>query len=513
MLNLNRTSVVIALTACLSVPCGLTAQTDKTSDKTEIQLIQADRWFYSKDLNANSQFIVGNVILQHDSAYLLCDTAMLYKATNTVEAYSNVRIIDNDTINLYGDYLTYNGNTKIADIRGNVRLVDPSTTLETSQLTLNRNTHTAYYDSGATITNGENKLVSVDGIYNTRTGNLSFHKDIVITNPDYILKSDTMLYNVDRKVVTAIDSTTIFNKENTMFCRSGTYNLETDKGSFNNSVEIRYDNYILFSDSLYYENKKNHAEGYENVTVIDTTNKITSWSDYIEFNKEDGYGFISGNSKVRYLTEKDTMYILADTIRATFDSTLIDITAYNHVKLIHKDFQAVCDSMVAYRVDSCVKLFNFPALWTGKNQITGDTIILYTTDGKIDKLHIPSSGFIAAQDTLGSINQIKGNEISIYFKNSDNDSADSNQVNGIDYVAIDGDNKVVYFLRDDSYELIGINVVSAKNSKIIFVDGEMRDFIFFSDVKSDIYPTDKSDPSMEKLDGLKWREEERPATE
>lgn len=513
MLNLNRTSVVIALITCLIVPYGLTAQTETTPNKTEIQLIQADRWFYSKDLNANSQFIVGNIILQHDSAYLLCDTALLYKATNTVEAYSNVRIIDNDTINLYGDYLTYNGNTKIAYIRGNVRLVDPSTTLITSQLTFNRNTHTAYYDSGATITNGENKLVSVDGIYNTSTGDLSFHKDIVITNPDYILKSDTMLYNVDRKVVTAIDSTTIFNKDNTMFCRSGKYYLETDEGTFNNSVEIHYDNYILFSDSLYYENKRVYAEGYENVTVIDTTNKITSWSDYIEFNKEDGYGFISGNSKVRYLTEKDTMYILADTIRATFDSTLIDISAYNHVRLIHKDFQAVCDSLVAYRADSCVKLFNSPALWTGKNQITGDTVILYTANGKIDKLHIPSSGFIAAKDTLGSINQIKGNEISIYFKKHDNEYAGSEHGNGIDYVAINGNNQVVYFLRDDNNGLIGINVVSANNSKIIFVEGEMRDFIFYSDVKSDIYPTDKSNPSMEKLDGLMWREEERPSIE
>lgn len=84
MLNLNRTSVVIALITCLIVPCGLMAQTDTQPNKTEIQLIQADRWFYSKDLNANSQFIVGNVILQHDSAYLLCDTALLYKATNTV---------------------------------------------------------------------------------------------------------------------------------------------------------------------------------------------------------------------------------------------------------------------------------------------------------------------------------------------------------------------------------------------------------------------------------------------
>ena len=97
--------------------------------------------------------------------------------------------------------------------------------------------------------------------------------------------------------------------------------------------------------------------------------------------------------------------------------------------------------------------------------------------------------------------------------NQDDENADSEHGNSIDYVAINGNNQVVYFLRDDNNELIGINVVSANNSKIIFVEGEMRNFIFYSDVKSDIYPTDKTDPSMERLDGLKWREEERPAIE
>ena len=465
---------------------------------TDIQLVKADTWYYAKGQNNDAQVISGNVIIKHDSVMMYCDSALYYQDINSIDAFGNIHIIENDTLHLYGKFLKYDGNTKLAFIKDDVTLLDPHTILKTDQLFFDRATQTAYYKNGATITNGENNLVSKIGYYHTYSHDFIFNNDVVITNPDYILKSDTVFYNTYSRTATVVDSTVIYNKDNTMFCKNGIYNLNNDKGYFNNDVEIHYDTYIIYSDSIYYDNMNKYAEGYGHVNIIDTVNHLTSWSSYLEYNKLNNYSFINGNARARMINNSDTVYVLADTIYAVIDSTLENIKTYHNTKIVHKNFQAICDSAIYFKSDSCVILYKLPALWSGNNQITGDSIIMYANDSTIDRIVVPSNGFIVDRDSLGSFNQIKGNEIIIYFID-----------NKINSIKINGDSKTIYFLRNDDGSIIGPNFVTSTNSKINFSKGELQQFVFYKDVHSNLYPAEKSDTSNEKLDGLKWRIEEK----
>lgn len=493
-------TLLFALFYMLCSFCAMAQDADSVETQTTaIQLVSAEKWFYSKNKHNNAQVIIGDVVLMHDSATMYCDSALLYKELNTLEAFGNVHIIEDDTIHLYGKFLKYNGQNKLINIKEDVRMVDPTTTLLTDELFYNRVDNVAYYLFGATIYNEDNELVSRKGYYNTSTSDFTFHQDVVITNPEYILTSDTMLYNTNTKIVVAIDTTHIYNKTNTMVCKSGIYNMDDDVGFFDSGVEIYYDNYILFSDSLFYDNIVEYAEAYRDVVVIDTTNNVTSWSEYLEYSKEDGYAFIADSAKVRMISETDTLFAVADTLYATFDSTLIDITMYRNVKLLHRDFQAVCDSAVVYKADSCMKLFKTPALWSSDNQITGDTIVFNTENNELKNIYVPINSFIVSQDSIGQFNQIKGEELYIYF----NDKV-------INYMDIVGNSQAVYFLLNDNGSPMGTSITSSINSKVIFIDGKMHNFIFYEEIESDMLPSDKTDPSRERLDGLEWRVDERP---
>ena len=60
---------------------------------------------------------------------MFCDSACFYEKSNSLEAYYNMKMEQGDTLFLYGDYLFYNGNTQIAQVRNHVKMENQNTTL------------------------------------------------------------------------------------------------------------------------------------------------------------------------------------------------------------------------------------------------------------------------------------------------------------------------------------------------------------------------------------------------
>ena len=115
----------------ISVKQGETPTADTvTTKKTLVYLLHADTVSYDKEvMKADAQFLEGNVSFRHDSSYMYCDSAYFFEATNSLEAFSNVRMEQGDTLFVYGNYLFYDGDTQIAYLRENVRMENGQVTL------------------------------------------------------------------------------------------------------------------------------------------------------------------------------------------------------------------------------------------------------------------------------------------------------------------------------------------------------------------------------------------------
>ena len=96
---------------------------------------------------------------------MFCDKLYNHRDSNYVEAFGNVHVIQNDTLNLWGDFMLYNGNTEFAKVRDNVIMKDPKITLTTDFLDYDAANRVGYYFNKGTIKDSINTLISDIGYY------------------------------------------------------------------------------------------------------------------------------------------------------------------------------------------------------------------------------------------------------------------------------------------------------------------------------------------------------------
>ena len=97
--------------------------------------------------------------------------------------------------------------------------------------------------------------------------------------------------------------------------------------------------------------------------------------------------------------------------------------AFRNVRIFSDSIQAVCDSMFYSFRDSVFRLYQHPVVWSNENQITGDTILLYTKkQKKADKIQVFDNSFLVNQLEPGVFDQIKATRMDGYFKEGAIDS-------------------------------------------------------------------------------------------
>src|SRR3954464_5840179 len=117
-----------------------------TAARKQILIIHSDKIGFRQVDSANKfQLLVGNVAVQQERTYFYCDSASINTTTNVRESFGHVHINDNDSLQMYSDYLKYLGQEKKATLINNVRLTDGKAVLTTSHLDYDMQTKTGNY--------------------------------------------------------------------------------------------------------------------------------------------------------------------------------------------------------------------------------------------------------------------------------------------------------------------------------------------------------------------------------
>ncbi len=215
------TKYVIAILGISFILTNVVAQ-----QKSRVNIEHADTFKYNAKFGKDIQRLIGNVVIRQDSTLFYCDSAYINEVKNSFEAFSNVHIKVNDTVDVYSSRMLYDGNTKIAELFDSVRLIDKNTILTTDHLIYNRKSKTALYNIGGRIVNKNNILVSKKGVYYTSTRTFHFRKDVVLTNPDQETYSDTLIYNTNNETAYFLGPTVIRGKESMIYCENGWYDTK-----------------------------------------------------------------------------------------------------------------------------------------------------------------------------------------------------------------------------------------------------------------------------------------------
>jgi lipopolysaccharide export system protein LptA len=470
-------------------------------DDNVIELIRADVTEYDVDF-LDAERVKGNVQFKHNNAFMDCDSAWFYRKENRIEAYGHIYIRQQDTLNLWGEYLDYNGDTKLAKVRKNVRLKDQKMTLETQLLEYDLENKIAYYPNRGKIRNGNDRLTSRVGRYYSRSRTFFFKDSVVLINPEYKMHSDTLKYNTFTKVAHFFGPTYIYSEENTIFCRYGWYDTEQNTSEFSKGSWIEGKENKLVADSMLYNRNTGEGEAFRKIVLIDTVEKIRIIGEYGRYHRMEKKVWISGSPMAVKHMDEDSLFLSADTLMDQTDTANQHrkLFAYHNSKLFKSDMQSLSDSLVYDFNDSTILLYIDPILWAEGDQITGDTQIIYRKNGELQKMDVLGNGFIVSEEVPGSYNQVAGRNVFAHFS--------KNKLNQID---VFGNGRSLYYAKDDGdSSYIGVNHIECRDLRIDLDSNRVREITFFTSPEGIFYPPNELPANLEKLEGFVWFQEKRP---
>lgn len=482
----------------------LSSDSSSTKSKSYVHMLHTDITRFEEAVNPDAWILVGNVRFRRDSMYMYCDSAHYFRNKNSFQAFGNVRMEQGDTLFLFGDYLDFDGDTNMARVRHNVRLIDKNTILETDSLDFDRNVNLGYFFDYGTLSDEESVLSSYYGEYSVDTKDAFFQYEVVLEHPDFRMLTDTLRYNTETKVADIYGPTNMYSGESEVYSERGRYNTSTKHAFLLNRSVLYNDNKNVTADSLFYDTKEGYSEVFGNIIYSDTVNRNMLTGEYAYLNEIVDSAYVTGRAVATDYSQKDSLFLHADTIWAVSynvdtDSLYRKIKAYNKVRAWGKKMQAVCDSLVFDSRDTCLTMYKDPILWNKDIQLLGEVVKIYMDSTNIDWVHVINQTLYVEPVDSVNYDQIKGQEMKFFFNEGK-----------LAEMQVIGSVNVIFYPVESDGTYMGMNTTTAGRVIAYLKDGEMDKIVIPKEAKGVFYPMSQRPADKRFLDNFAWFDFIRP---
>ncbi len=530
LVNRSIGYILIALVGCLFY-----ARMAAAEKETLVYLEYSETLSFDEEKHPDTQLLKGNVRFRHEDALMYCDSAYFYEKTNSLDAFGHVRLLQGDTIAGYGDVLYYDGNSRFARLRNNVRLVHTGTTLTTDSLNYDRRQNIAWYFTGGTIQDSLNTLTSRWGQYTPYNHTALFKTDVRLVNKQFVLTSDTLCYNTQTNIANLVGATHIVYEEETdIYSTLGWYNTRTEESMLlRHSRIVHSDGKSLTGDTIFYDKQKGLGRVHRHMEMRDTIQKASLYGNYGEMYEDSKSGFATDSAMFVDWSEDDYLYMHADTLRTEEipyrifrllerDSLLVDsvltaqapdtiwqdttyrqVRAFYGVRVWRRDLQAVCDSISYNLRDSVMQMMGVPVCWSDNQQLSADRIDIYMKNGTVDYIHGVGGSTAVQKENLEQFNQLSGKEMFAYVRDGE-----------LYRIDVNGNAETVFYPKEeDDGEVIGVNRTQSSYVKLYITDQKIDHILFTTATSGTMYPLDEASESITRLAGFFWADSARPVSQ
>lgn len=446
---------------------------------------------------------VGEVFFEdvENGIKFFCDSAYEHVETGIIEAFGKVLINQNDTLNIKGEYMSYNQQTDFVKMRKNTILEHTRATLYTDSLDYDMQEGVGYYNHGGKLVDSLSTLRSRTGIYYTDREEALFKQNVVITGKDYTIKTNALRYWVKKHEAKIIAPTYVDGDTYNIYTEAGTYNTTSGLSNFTKATRIVHEEQTLTGDLLEHNSKNGITILRNNCNLRDTVNNVYLYSNYIQRNEQDKTVLFTDNIEMQYVMDTDTLFAHSDTILLEQKEEKNEmLKIFHHVKFYKTDFQGVCDSMTFVAKDSLLNMYNKPVLWSGENQLTADTIIAVLRNETLDYIDLKKNAFIVALDSREKnyYNQMKGRNMRGFVKQDT-----------LRTIEVSGNGEAIYFMKED-LEYIGFNSIRCSDITVRLAKGKLDEICFKVAPTGVTYPMSYAEKTPLFLRGFRWEEANRP---
>lgn len=450
--------------------------------------------------------LLDHVVFTQNETIVYCDSAYFFSKQNIMEAYGRVRIKDGDSVTITAKKLIYEGDTEKALLREDVVYRKGAKRLYTDFLDYHMDTEVAEFSNDGKLVDEHNTLTSSYGIYYSKTQKAYFYNDVLLVSPDFNLRTDSLEYSSLSKVAVSNGPTYIDDRKGTTVdSKGGTYRTLREQTTFaKGTIETR--NYIITGEDIFIDEFKKFYRATGDVVMTSKKDQIIIFGDEALYNKETGISKVYGKPVMKKIMEdQDTLFMSADTLVAidNVDKDKERVLGYYKIMMYQNELQGRCDSLAYFLSDSTIHMYKDPILWNDNSQMTADSIDLTFKNDVLYQMKLTRQSFLAATDTMGQYNQIKGRNMLGQF----------DSLGMIETMYVDGNGESHYFVLEGDSLFLGMNKIFCSKMKIRFANNSMQNISFYNQPQAQFIPPLELLKDMHFLEGFEWRVNEKPTKE
>ena len=319
----GRPRLLTVLLLVLGCSASLFGQPAASQDSV-FRLLEAERAEQYEQYGIQYRLVKGHARFLHNDTYLLCDSASWNVNTRFIEAFGNVRLIQDKTM-LKSEEMLYWIDENRALFRGTlVELIDKDgNTLRTERLTYNTKDSVAVFEYGGSMKDKDGNVIeSRTGTYDAKEGLFTFDDNVELYMDSIEIKTHQLRYFNDSERAHFGRNTFVWRDQGFLRADAGWYDRPTQVIHFADHVFMFDPSYDAWADEVYYHQQDGAVDLLRNAQVLDSTNKSVYLGDRMQYlpatDSLSQRGVLTGDPAIIYYGENenhvvDTLYARADT--------------------------------------------------------------------------------------------------------------------------------------------------------------------------------------------------------
>lgn len=410
--------------------------------QSRVRILQADQLIGSGE---EKRILRGNVLLQTEDFTIACDSAYHHQRAELIEAFGNVEITTEDE-KIWADYVRHDLRREFSEFRGRVILRNQEATLFSA-------------------------LADFD------------HQNDIAIFPQHIRMED---------------------ENGTLVAESGLYYNKADSAIFRGAVQIADSLQYAEADSMFTNRRAGYYELHGRVLLQDLERNVTTRGQFVQADST-GFRKIRGNSKMMRIREQentmDTTFVWAERMLVWEEDTTYRFQAFHEVHFWTNEAQSISDSTYYDDTTGLFTLFgSLPKAWFDDIQLSGPRIYIQTEDDEIASILSYERPFTVQLDSATQrLHQITGDTIFVHFTDGK-----------INYVHVISDPELYYHTKDDDNNPDGaIALRTNRYIRMNFENGELNS-VEAKDRSDGIFHPENDETAQRQIEGFIFTPELRP---
>lgn len=423
------------------------------AQKVEVRILSADQITRDPAV-VEGQRLVGDVRLAVDEARIVCDSAWRYP-DGAFRLMGNV-VADDGPVRLTGGVLDLDPEAGLGVMTGEeVRVVDSSEpsklrTLSTEKTTYAFREGVATYAGGGVVTTVEERIESTTGTFYRDDRRLHFSGEVHMEMDTLDVRSEQVVYLPEDRVLVFPVAATVTHPSGGVSGDRGRWSMEPGCGWFAGVADaparFQDGDLAVAADSLVMGDTLGLAVG--RVVIRDTSGQYRLRADTAHFGSLSATGDSSTTMRLRgqasawLLDGEDPLDVRGAALDIEQDPAGRQLRALEGAALHFGEVTAASARLDWDEASGRVDLDGDPVLWNGADQLTGDSVRLFLSEGRPERLEVRGHAFVSSPAADGFRNQLAGRDLDGRFE--------AGRLTALDMV---GNGRTLYFADPDSQKV------------------------------------------------------------